>query len=69
MKIIKNEQEIVITAGCTSDDVIYAIAVLERLLKDLPVDEHTRFPKAMPREMFLARYWDHPFARKLSVEI
>ena len=68
MKIIKNEKEIVITVDCTSDDIVDAIGVLEALLKDMPVDKRSRFPKAKPIEGFLTYYERHWFPRELSVE-
>lgn len=68
MKIIKNEKEIVITAGCTRDEISDAIAVLEALEKNIPVDSRPRFPKAQPVEMFLANIHRRGFPRELCVE-
>lgn len=68
MKIIKNEKEIVITADCTRDEISDAIAVLEALEKNIPVDSRPRFPKAQPVEMFLANIHRRGFPRELCVE-
>lgn len=69
MKIIKNEKEIVITADCTRDEISDAIAVLEALRKDMPVDSRPYFPKAKPVEMFLASLHRRGFPHELCVEI
>lgn len=68
MKIIKNEKEIGIIVGCTRDEISDAIAILEELEKNIPVDRRPRFPKAQPVEMFLASIRRRGFPRELCVE-
>lgn len=68
MKIIKDEKNIEITVGCTSDEIADAIAILEALEKNIPVDRRPRFPKAQPVEMFLASIHRRGFPRELCVE-
>ena len=61
MKVLKNEQSVMIVVSCTRDEISDAIAVLEALHKDMPVDNRPRFPKAQPVEMFFGQYseaWD-----------
>ena len=55
MKISKDEKNIVMEIGCTRDEIGDAIAVLEVLRKDMPVNNRPRFSKAKPEEKFLAR--------------
>lgn len=68
MKIIKNEKGIVIATGCTRDEISDAIAVLEALRKDMPVDSRPHFPKAKPVEMFLSSLHRHGFPNELCVK-
>ncbi len=68
MKIIKNKKEIGIVVGCTRDEIADAIAILEALEKNIPVDNRPRFPKAKPVEMFLAHIRRRGLPEELCVE-
>lgn len=54
MKISKDEKNIVMEIGCTRDEIGDAIAVLEVLRKDMPVNNRPRFPRASEVEIFYA---------------
>lgn len=68
MKINKDEKNIVVTIGCTRDEISDAIAVLEALKKDMPVDSRPRFPKVKPVELFLSRIHMRGLPEELCVE-
>ena len=68
MEIAKDKERIVIAVRCTRDEISDAIAVLEALRKDMPVDNQPRFPKAKPVECFLARLQRGTFSKDLNVE-
>lgn len=55
MKISKDEKNIVMAIDYTRDEISDAIAILEALRKDIPVDNRPRFPRASEVEMFYAR--------------
>lgn len=68
MKVLKNEQSVAIAVGCSRDEISDAIAVLEALRKDMPVDNRPRFPKAQPVEMFLANIRRRGIPTRMNVE-
>lgn len=68
MKVLKNEQSVMIVVSCTRDEISDAIAVLEALHKDMPVDNRPRFPKAQPVEMFLANIRRSGIPTRMNVE-
>ena len=68
MKVLKNEQSVAIAVGCSRDEISDAIAVLEALRKDMPVDNRPRFPKAQPVEMFLANIRRRGFPTRMNIE-
>lgn len=68
MKVLKNEQSVMIVVSCTRDEISDAIAVLEALRKDMSVDNRPRFPKTQPVEMFLANIRRRGIPTRMNVE-
>ena len=68
MKVLKNEQSVMIVVSCTRDEISDAIEVLEALRKDMPVDNRPRFPKTQPVEMFLANIRRRGIPTRMNVE-
>lgn len=68
MKVFKDNQKIVITAGCTRDEISDAIAVLDALRKEMKPDNRPHFPKARPEELFLANLKRHGLPKHINVK-
>ena len=67
MRLLKNEERIVIEASCTKDEIEDAISVLEALLENLP--NRPCFPRSKPIEMFLVHCRKRGFPKDFCGEL